>query len=224
MDLSSIGRNLSEEIAETGKNMIERALPLPKEILMKPYPLNLILAILRGWEYTPEITDDIAAGVECALASLTEKEQRVMQYRYMERKSYAAIGRTLGVTGSGIAHLHNNAVRKLKQPKNLGLILYGKDGFAAMHYQFHYPWREAPKQADPHDPDIMVLSFEELDFSIRTFNCLRRSGYEFVRDIFDLTPEQILKIRNLNVKNREEIALKIRGLGLLGTHWDDYIH
>ena len=204
--------------------MIERALPLPKEILMKPYPLNLILAILREDDYTPEITEDIAAGVECALASLTEREQEVMKYRFVERKSYADIGRTLGVTGSNIARLHNNAARKLQQMKNLGLILYGKDGFAQMHYQFHFPWKEAPKKVEPHDPAIMAIPFEELDFSIRTFNNLRRIGYEFVRDIVDLTPEQILKIKYLNVKNREEIAQKIRGLGLLGTHWDDYIH
>ena len=61
---------------------------------------------------------------------------------------------------------------------------------------------------------ILDLTIEEMDLSVRSYNCLKRAGINFVQDLADKTEEDMLKVRNLGRKSFEEVLNKMRELGL----------
>jgi DNA-directed RNA polymerase subunit alpha len=50
---------------------------------------------------------------------------------------------------------------------------------------------------------------DDLDLSVRTYNCLRRAGYSTVKEVRNLSQEQLNNIRNLGTKQQEELVDKI---------------
>jgi DNA-directed RNA polymerase subunit alpha len=61
----------------------------------------------------------------------------------------------------------------------------------------------------------MELSIEELDLSVRSYNCLKRAGINNVLDLADKTEEDMMKVRNLGRKSLEEVLKKMKDLGLM---------
>ena len=61
---------------------------------------------------------------------------------------------------------------------------------------------------------IIHITIEELDFSVRTYNCLKRAGINTVEDIIGKTFEQISKVENLGKKSLDEIISKLAYLGI----------
>jgi DNA-binding CsgD family transcriptional regulator len=61
---------------------------------------------------------------------------------------------------------------------------------------------------------LLNMTIEELDLSVRSFNCLKRAGINTVEDLVQLTEEDFMKIRNLGRKSFEEVLEKIQSLGL----------
>ena len=61
----------------------------------------------------------------------------------------------------------------------------------------------------------LELSIEELDLSVRSYNCLKRAGINTVRDLADKTEEDMMKVRNLGRKSLEEVLNKMMELGLM---------
>jgi DNA-directed RNA polymerase subunit alpha len=61
---------------------------------------------------------------------------------------------------------------------------------------------------------IMELSIEDLDLSVRSYNCLKRAGINTVEDLANKTEESMMKVRNLGRKSLEEVLNKMRELGL----------
>ncbi len=55
---------------------------------------------------------------------------------------------------------------------------------------------------------------EDLDFSVRTYNCLKRAGINTVGDLVARTEDDMMKVRNLGKKSLEEVILKLEELGL----------
>lgn len=60
---------------------------------------------------------------------------------------------------------------------------------------------------------ILEMTLEDLDFSVRSFNCLKRAGVVTVEDLLKLTEEDLMKVRNLGRKSLEEVVKKIESLG-----------
>ena len=61
---------------------------------------------------------------------------------------------------------------------------------------------------------VLEMTIEELDFSVRTYNCLVRAGILTVEDLISRTESEMIKVRNLGRKSLEEIFLKLQALGL----------
>jgi len=61
---------------------------------------------------------------------------------------------------------------------------------------------------------ILELSIEELDLSVRSYNCLKRAGINSVEDLANKTEEDMMKVRNLGRKSLEEVLNKMQELGL----------
>ena len=61
---------------------------------------------------------------------------------------------------------------------------------------------------------VLEMTIEELDMSVRSFNCLKRSGIDTVEDLTNRTEEDMIKVRNLGKKSLEEVIQKLHSLGL----------
>ena len=55
---------------------------------------------------------------------------------------------------------------------------------------------------------------EDLELSVRSFNCLKRHGVQTVGELADMTDEDFAKVRNLGKRTMEEILEKLREIGL----------
>ncbi len=61
---------------------------------------------------------------------------------------------------------------------------------------------------------VLEMTIEELDMSVRSFNCLKRAGIDTVEDLTNKTEEDMIKVRNLGKKSLEEVIQKLQSLGL----------
>ncbi len=60
---------------------------------------------------------------------------------------------------------------------------------------------------------ILEMTIEELDLSVRSFNCLKRAGINTVNDLIEKSEEEMMKVRNLGKKSFDEVKEKLRSLG-----------
>ena len=60
----------------------------------------------------------------------------------------------------------------------------------------------------------MEMTIEELDLSVRSYNCLKRAGVNTVEDLAGKTEEDMMRVRNLGKKSLEEVLNKMESLGL----------
>ena len=61
---------------------------------------------------------------------------------------------------------------------------------------------------------VLEMTIEELDLSVRSYNCLKRAGINTVEDLSNKSEEDMMKVRNLGRKSLEEVINKLHGLGL----------
>ena len=64
------------------------------------------------------------------------------------------------------------------------------------------------------DKTVMKMTIEELDLSVRSFNCLKRANINTVEDLTNKTEEEMIKVRNLGRKSLEEVEHKLAMMGL----------
>ena len=61
---------------------------------------------------------------------------------------------------------------------------------------------------------VLEMTIEELDLSVRSFNCLKRAGIDTVEDLINRSEDDMIKVRNLGRKSLEEVIQKLSSLGL----------
>ena len=61
---------------------------------------------------------------------------------------------------------------------------------------------------------VLEMSIDELELSVRSYNCLKRAGINTVEELTNRTPEDMMKVRNLGRKSLEEVLGKLKELGL----------
>ncbi|MFZ2462316.1 MAG: DNA-directed RNA polymerase subunit alpha [Caldibacillus thermoamylovorans] len=61
---------------------------------------------------------------------------------------------------------------------------------------------------------VLEMTIEELDLSVRSYNCLKRAGINTVQELANKTEEDMMKVRNLGRKSLEEVKAKLEELGL----------
>lgn len=70
-------------------------------------------------------------------------------------------------------------------------------------------------EKEPERPDtVMKMTIEELDLSVRSFNCLKRANINTVEDLTNKTEEEMIRVRNLGRKSLEEVEHKLAMMGL----------
>lgn len=68
---------------------------------------------------------------------------------------------------------------------------------------------------------VLEMTIEELDLSVRSFNCLKRANINTVEDLISKTEDEMMKVRNLGHKSLEEVVYKLAMMGLSLASDDD---
>lgn len=190
-----------------------------KDILCKIYPLNLVLDILTGIDEYKEI---YLKGLEMAIETLTEREQKVIQYRYQYNMTLEEAGKEFDVTRERIRQIEAKALRKLRQPgrKSLMKAVSTRD-MKELEHKYHVLETECIrltneidliKDGEYFEPiqnitqrQKITINELDLDISVRAYNCLRRANIMTLGEIADMTESELMKIRNIGKKTVEEI-------------------
>lgn len=61
---------------------------------------------------------------------------------------------------------------------------------------------------------VLEMNIDELELSVRSYNCLKRAGINTVEELINKTPEDMMKVRNLGRKSLDEVLAKLKELGL----------
>ena len=70
------------------------------------------------------------------------------------------------------------------------------------------------EKEDDHREKVLEMTIEELDLSVRAYNCLKRAGINTVAELVQRNQEDMMKVRNLGKKSLEEVEQKLAALGL----------
>ena len=70
------------------------------------------------------------------------------------------------------------------------------------------------EKEEPGKEKVFDMTVEELDLSVRSFNCLKRANINTVEELINKTEEDMMHVRNLGVKSLEEVQAKLASLGL----------
>lgn len=77
------------------------------------------------------------------------------------------------------------------------------------------------EKEDAQKEKILEITIEELDLSVRSYNCLKRANIHTVEDLIGKTPDDMMKVRNLGKKSMEEVIQKLDLMGLQFSIGDD---
>ena len=77
------------------------------------------------------------------------------------------------------------------------------------------------KKDDKGKEKALEMTIEELDLSVRSFNCLKRAGINTVEDLINKSEDEMMKVRNLGRKSLEEVMAKLDSLGFTLTKDDE---
>lgn len=133
--------------------------------------------------------------------SIDDVELSVRSYNCLKRAGIKTIGELCDMTMEDMMKVRNLGRKSLEE-----ILTMLKDKGLAL------------KDSDDEDEitgDVNTnISIEELEFSVRTYNCLNRAGIRTLRDICKKTPEDMMKVRNLGRKSLEEVLAKLNEYGL----------
>ncbi|MGN0153096.1 MAG: DNA-directed RNA polymerase subunit alpha [Lachnospiraceae bacterium] len=77
------------------------------------------------------------------------------------------------------------------------------------------------EKEDNEKEKVLEMNIDELELSVRSFNCLKRAGINTVEELTSKTPEDMMKVRNLGRKSLEEVLNKLKELGLSLNNGDE---
>lgn len=207
----------------------------------KEYPENLLDDI--GGEIYERCSEETIKNVLENLQSfLSLRLENCITLRYKKYLTFEEISKIDGTTKERIRQLCCKALlkikhallryeeaewekRKLEEIRDIALreeqelTEYREKAFAFLkeHGKYGSEQELAFGKVNAHrTPTIEDVKLEELDLSVRSYNCLRRAGVESIKDICEMTETELMKVRNLGRKSCKEVKDKLeeRGLGL----------
>ena len=70
------------------------------------------------------------------------------------------------------------------------------------------------EKAEAQRDKVLEMTIEELDLSVRSFNCLKRANINTVEDLISKTEDEMMKVRNMGKKSLDEVQKKLEMMGL----------
>ena len=227
----------SSAAAESDKSSIKKRMHEIRPTLSWHDALWLTI-MQRKFSNLEAYPSDLEESLDIMIQKLYDQERKVILYRYEECLSYDEIAERLGVTRERVRQIEAKAIRKLRYSN--GWVLVGKDRVvSAMEIQKQIEnniairtkhevimalddkvaslrkiikdcTENAIKKFLKSDLDLKI---EELDFSYRTYECLKRAGINTVDDLRKRSATELAQVRNLGYHSLNEIEEKLASLG-----------
>jgi len=151
--------------------------------------------------------------------SITPRERKVLELRFGLKdgkiRDLMKTGKELWLSGQRISQIENKALRKVKKTISIHKARItreeNKKKWLAKQEKYKLEWEQKTQEEKQ---EILDMFIEELDLSVRAYNCLKRVGINTVWELVDKTEHDIKKIRNLGQKALHEIKYKLALLGL----------
>ena len=187
--------------------------------LIDIYPFNLAFGIFGNTEEAFQI---YIPGIFAALDTLTEREADILQKRFGDKMTLKSIGEMHGVGAERIRQIAFKAMRKMRHPSRTNMFkAVSATELQEQNIKFQKLSQEyeilsrALELCTAKKATTVQSSISELDLSTRSYNCLRGAGKDTLRDITEMTRDELAKIRNMGRKSVEEVVRKIEICGLI---------
>ncbi|NCA93103.1 sigma-70 family RNA polymerase sigma factor [bacterium] len=151
-------------------------------------------------------------GVYEVLRELSDRENRILWLRYSQNKTLEEVAKELNVTRERIRQIESKCLRRLRQPKYIAKVLAISESKhkAILNAKMATVEKEMTKRNGSLPKSRCETSIEELDLSVRPYNCLRRAGISTIEQLQQVPEEKLLRLRNLGRKSTEEIQSKLK--------------
>lgn len=200
----------------------------------EPWPYNLMSKVFdKPWDEV--ISEDQIAGINSALDELTEREKDSVFINMRDGMTLEQAGSMHGVTRERERQILAKSFRKLRAPHRKAMMMYGKEccekrsHLAKLRKELEAEEAELAElksriEAEkanisdilrssvsvPDEKKYLEVSIEEMDLSVRSYNCLKRAGCRTLGDVMDLADDgKLLMVRNLGRRSAEEILGRI---------------
>lgn len=204
----------------------------PNSDILPVWPYNLVDEIFK--EPTEDLlTDDQLMGLQNALDTLTDREQKIVTLYYMNGLTLRQVGEIESVGPERIRQILAKSLRKLRHPSRANQIRLGAELAAKESYvktkeaelearlKVVAEYEESLKTANDHPPlpITRAISLDDLNLSVRSYNCLLRAGIGSSLALMDAAEAgELASIRNLGKKSILEICNKIYSLAGVSFH------
>ena len=197
---------------------------------VSPWPYNLANAVNAYQPIDYLMTEDHEKGIEIALGHLSEREREYLLAYFKEGKTYQEIGDDHEIGRGYPRVVIATALKKLRYPALRNYILYGKTlaendnrlerkriELAKLEENLKLAEEKLMEQKKAHQEEmddiarghLYLISIDELDLSVRAYNCLYwRGGIHTYGDLAEKSIDDLYKIRNLGKETLKEIVEK----------------
>lgn len=179
----------------------------------KKYPYNFAYKVLEGKERYKDI---MPYRLEECLSNrdiVTEREEYVIHLYFEDGLTYLEVGEKIGVGPERVRQIIQKAIRKLRRVHKMWLAIdfeeYANVKALLKRYQDNFTL------TGDEDTDMSKRIIEELNLSIRPYNCMLRSGHVAIKDFHCLTIDKMMRIRNLGKNSCAEMVEKLCKYGFI---------
>ena len=191
-----------------------------RRLLLNIFDDEMLNCTLENYsQFTSEKMEEILVSENGLVGTLTQEELKLYNFvlNYILTKQFELDNREC-LSGQDILS-KEELFEQCKELKQLGLVPFSR-------YNNHKEWFKFVKHnvKNLHDYALQILKnttaiskdmpIENLELSVRSFNCLKRAGIDTLGDLLLRTEDDLIKIRNLGKKPFEEILQKLNTMGL----------
>ena len=206
------------------------------------WPYNLVNAVLGNPDDPDTIYSVYIPGFIASLDELTAREKGVLEMRFGSCMTLDETGKVFGVTKERIRQVEARAIRKLRNPcrwrrwklDTVNRYIEAEMAASAAELQNITLMREKheleerlnienKEYVDAHKLEIKHIPIEDMELSVRTYNCLRRANINYVSDLDGKSTNYLRKIRNLGWKSMKEVIAKAREFGVEIFEEESYV-
>ena len=171
------------------------------------------------------IENHIEENLDLALKTFKEREARIFNLVYKYGYTAKAVGLKEGITGERVNQIVRKTLRRLRMPQRKNILQYGQEYFdlqeniEQLKVEYRKKIEELKYKIANHESieiekdDLVEYSkIENLDLSVRSYNCLKRARINTIGELTQKTEEDMMRVRNLGRKSLKEIKDKLFNL------------
>lgn len=194
------------------------------------WPYNFVYTVFeKAGRNTPKAANlpmDIERTVTFVIGGISEKRSDILLKYFRDHKSVGAIAEELGVTKQSISFDLRTTIERIANSNSVFLLECGVVGLLNRRIRESYEagyadgyFQGVIDGANGETEALEIATIEDMDLSVRAFNCLARANYRTASEVSSCSAYDICKIRNLGLKCAEEIYNKLKTLGF-DPSWD----